>query len=524
MKKKILTFLCALCMILPCAFIMTACGDNPPQDNPPPSNGSSLSVGTDLPEIYFTNADAIAFDDPELGENGNYAIWIADFYDKDTLQVLYDNEPVTLSYCDTPNYENKNICANVRKIATFSIPKDEEGEHNVTCSVDEEELELKFVSNGQEFTDDEEAILADWYFPTVNEENNFLSVLDTDFTLKTTYTEITCAYSPETAIGMPYACKKDMGYYDDFNILQPTSPELCLGNAWAESAGDYDYAFSILGFEENPIFTSKEIELTFVKERLKISSFDIRGDNWMSSILTIVDGEEEYRMGYIAGHNWNSNHTNDIKIYIEPYTNVDLSNVEVYIYDTKMTLLSDPEKQNKKYFVIPAGTMPVSYSSSEFYGWYDYKTFDIDVRNVDVSNADFITNFTVTTNNNNIAVGPDAIKYYVSNGVTYYLPNQQATACYSAEGQNIRPSSVTFNGTTFDLSDYVYRNNSVPVWDYLGDEPSQYRDATDSYYTYHVTIGTKPVEISVTFNADGSLFTLYIHFTLTGSTTVYFEV
>lgn len=244
----------------------------------------------------------------------------------------------------------------------------------------------------------------------------------------------------------------------------------------------------------------------------------------MSSILTIVDGEEEYRMGYIAGHNWNSNHTNDIKIYIEPYTNVDLSNVEVYIYDTKMTLLSDPEKQNKKYFVIPAGTMPVSYSSSEFDGWYDYKTFDIDVRNVDVSNADFITNFTVTTNNNNIAVGPDAIKYYVSNGVSYYLPNKQAAACYSAEGQNIRPSGVTFNGTTFDLSDYVYRNNSVPVWDGLGDEPSQYKDATDSFYTYHVTIGTKPVEIDVTFNADGSLSTLYIHFTLTGSTTIHFTV
>jgi len=34
MKKKFLSFILAICLIIPCAFMMTACGDNPPPEKP----------------------------------------------------------------------------------------------------------------------------------------------------------------------------------------------------------------------------------------------------------------------------------------------------------------------------------------------------------------------------------------------------------------------------------------------------------------------------------------------------------
>ena len=34
MKKKILSFLFAICLIIPCAFMLTACGDNPSSEDP----------------------------------------------------------------------------------------------------------------------------------------------------------------------------------------------------------------------------------------------------------------------------------------------------------------------------------------------------------------------------------------------------------------------------------------------------------------------------------------------------------
>ena len=35
MKKKFLSFVLAICLMIPCAFALTACGDNPPEDPPP---------------------------------------------------------------------------------------------------------------------------------------------------------------------------------------------------------------------------------------------------------------------------------------------------------------------------------------------------------------------------------------------------------------------------------------------------------------------------------------------------------
>ena len=34
MKKKLLSFILAVCLIMPCALVLSACGNNPPPENP----------------------------------------------------------------------------------------------------------------------------------------------------------------------------------------------------------------------------------------------------------------------------------------------------------------------------------------------------------------------------------------------------------------------------------------------------------------------------------------------------------
>ena len=98
MKKKFLSFLFAICLILPCAFILTACGDNPPPDNSPPegTTGSLIMEVVPQQDIWLLRADANHYleDGAEMIEDGNYSIWFADYYDKDTLEVLYDGETI----------------------------------------------------------------------------------------------------------------------------------------------------------------------------------------------------------------------------------------------------------------------------------------------------------------------------------------------------------------------------------------------------------------------------------------------
>ena len=159
MKKKFLTFLMAVCLILPCLFLITACTNEPPDDppSPPGSTGSLIMDVIPQNEIWLLKADANHHleEGAEFVEDGNYSIWFADYYDKDTLEVLYDGETIsTLTLLETPGYEDKVFGLNVRKIATFSLPEFDPGDHNLTIDVKEEELNIKFVSDGQVFSED----------------------------------------------------------------------------------------------------------------------------------------------------------------------------------------------------------------------------------------------------------------------------------------------------------------------------------------------------------------------------------
>ena len=522
MKKKILTFLFALCLILPCAFIMTACGDNPPPDAPPPAGGASGSLVMDVvPEkdLWLLKADANHYleEGAEIVEDGNFSIWLADYYDKDTLEVLYDGEQIsTLTMLETPGYNNKSIGLNVRKIATFQVDLMSTGDHNLIIDVKEEELSVKIVSDGQTFTEEELAILSDWYFPN-NDNRDFASAMDDEsFEIKTTYSQLSCDK------GIVYECKKPMGYYDEFAIFKSVNLNYLPGNYCEEQPTNYSQNL-ILDIQPNDFaFDTRDIELTFHKERLIFAHLYIEGDNASSWIFSYY--KDDVSMGDPGGCEiFLSTREFDLNIYLEEYPNVDLSNVEVYINDTKMELKTDPNKNNQRYFTIPSDKLPIDYVINRHLHVSEVRNFYIDIRNVDVSNANFITTFNVTANNN-IETSGTVPTYLVKGGVSYHIPNKGAGASFGfAEWEeSCRPKSVNFNGTTFNLSNYVYKNSNVPVWDGLGEEPKASKDATDTFYYYNVTIGGKPVKIVTTFNDAGQLTYLTLQFILTGSTNIEF--
>lgn len=530
MKKKFLSFIFAICLILPCAFIMTACGDNPPPDNPPPpgSTGSfEIRLNTESDEnegVWILPADATdCFGNNDVVEDGNYSIWLADFYDKDTLEVKYDNTPVDVTLCETPGYENKTFGLNPRKIATFSVPAQVTGDHVLDITVEEEELELKFVSNGQELTDDERAVLADWYFPAEGEDITFASVLDSNYRIKATYSKLKNIGSADELCGIPLACKQKFGYYKDYVVWLGVDEKILPIAQYYAGTGNYEYSLLVDYYHGEygnmDGYPTREIELTFYKDNLQLATLELEGENEYSGILTIVDGEQEFNLGSYAGGTWSPLNENDIKIYLEPYAGVDLSNVEVYINDTKMTLNVDPEKNNKKYLVIPKGTLPVDYYNSDKIPAGKSIGFELFIENVDISNANLISNFTVSTNSSIVEERSGGTHYFVKDGVKYYKPNAYVWASYEDGGENAKPASVKFNGTTFNLSSYTVKNMSIPIGDsYSGLDA--WRDENGQFFDYDLTIGSKQVHLSISFNDDGTVFDFSIGFALTGSTNI----
>ena len=55
-----------------------------------------------------------------------------------------------------------------------------------------------------------------------------------------------------------------------------------------------------------------------------------------------------------------------------------------------MTLNVDPEKNNKKYFVIPKGTLPIDYYNADKFQQGQSEDFEVILKNVDISSANLI--------------------------------------------------------------------------------------------------------------------------------------
>ena len=507
MKKKLLTFLFAICLIIPCALIMTACnsGNPPPSDPPPIPPEQSYTINNQATEgIWITEQDS---DSPfsnavvEMEGSKTYAIWLSDIYDKDTLQVLFDTTTLSLDFLSDPDYEERVITESPRKIATFTIPAVTEGIHNITSSVEEEELTVKFVGSLDDFNSDQISVLNNWCLPLAD-GRSFAEIMGTDFTITTTFSELHHK-------GFSYTCKKSFGYYLTPAIFQSVEPEYRVPVEYKGGENNNEFIFNI---DSGSGFTSKEIEITFDVSVLSKSSLQISGLNKNSHILHFVNGDEHFYGSY----GWSVDNPNDIKIYLENCEGVNLEDVEVYIYDTQIDLQLD---DNKWYFTIPSDTLPIDYYEGSVEGFILNNTYGRDfplvIKNVVIDeNADLFTQFTVTNTNPSIDMNTELKEYYTTEeGVTYYMPNNLAILTFSFE-TNIESASITINNNTISLNDYI-----EPNLDLTQDEnQDSYRDEDGNYYYNNVESIINFLHI--TFDESGSITYMHIDFNVSNDTTV----
>ena len=108
MKKKFLTFLFAICFMLPCAFIMTACGGNPPPEEP------TLEGYT----IFIKDEETSTFE-CVLGEKAirpGDVVVVSKWSDETKNAIVPFNDfELSVSWYDWINEEEKKLLSNTYK-------------------------------------------------------------------------------------------------------------------------------------------------------------------------------------------------------------------------------------------------------------------------------------------------------------------------------------------------------------------------------------------------------------------------
>lgn len=554
MKKKIFMFLLSLFFILPGTVLLTACGDD---DS---SGGSSSGFSMEIANgIYFTNTDVETFDpqhDEELwweffnSGSGDVAVWAADYYDKDSLKICLNEEELELTLLDAgDDYATRYLSPKCRKLATFTWDfnwQENTGDWELKATADEAQINIRFVSNGQTFSEEEQAILSDWCM-TDAEGKDLLSLMDSDYVINTTYCallnygnlyeDVPEGYVP-TVSGIRYFCKKTVGYYKDAMFFNPVDSNIQLGQIGGKSENYNNRVVGVANIDETLYggnYVPQNFDITFDKEYLCLAKLELYGNNfnyYTYGIVSVYNGNTKIE-NY---DNWLSNNENDITIYLEPYDGVDLSNVEVYIYNTKMNLKTDPQN-GKKYFVIEKGKLPIDYYTYTEEQELGLNMYDVDIRNVDIlSDCGLFTTFELKYSTNKVSMDTNVKRYYQDdNGVTYYMPNQNGYIFFSCLSYitTERPSEIIINGTHFDIRGYVKNNkDNLPnaddsqyedyTTDQLDKELGSYYKENNSFvdYTYNVKIGSKDTKIIFGLQNNNVDYYLNFFFAIAENTTL----
>lgn len=532
MKKKFLTFLFAICLIIPCALIMTACNNgNPPPTDPPPGGTGSLIVGEGTErDVAFLHADAQNIDDMIDLQDGRYSVWIADYFDMTTLKVYYDEEQVDLTYCNLDGYEQRVLGLDMRKIATFSIPVNQTGDHVVSYTVEEEEITLTFVSPTEGFTEAELEVLSDWYL--TDADKSFSEIIDTDYELKTTFTQLTRCYTEFLDNDIQITCGKPIGYYKypaQFDVVSD-EPDYSSASIYAGGEERNQYVISVMPFVLEQGFADRNIQLTPRKEHLRLSSLSITGDNaWAEILMTYYeDGDPNWN---VPGNKvWNATNDEPVRVYLNERAGADLSEIQVYIYETLMELKVDELNENKRYFEIPVGALPADYYELKpnTINYDQATTFEVIIKNVSITENYFATEAKISAHSSiNTSLLPD--KYYVENEVVYYITGRKTDATFFfGEGSSLRPQSIKFKDNTtnrvIDISDYVYINTDVhegseedgfDAWRYAANAQK-----SEWWYNYKIKIGEKDAVLTILFDKYDSIFTMSLNFVYTGNTEI----
>lgn len=523
MKRKTLLFILALVFIFPCAILLTACGGD--------KNALNITVTSSSDRVAIMDIGAESEFDTRYAGSGctqtEYSVWVQDCCDKDTLKVYLDGTEITLTeVVDANEYASRQLSTNKRKIATFKLDKNLKGNHNITYTVDIENVTIRFVDNNQfsSYTESEKKTLKDWYF---TESDGTLS----DSLYDLLYAQVFSGAQPysfdipydQLNNSIKYTCSKPLGYYYSYFFWLVSEGAPISGVSYINETTDGDIRYSHyvgMPFDSVDVAIPNDSPVDIYA----VSAVNNHGDsivglaklgirNIEDSSGTTVDYEiYQIKNGDIRTNagvtTWTITNENDIKVYFEHREGADFTNLKVYLYEQEVTLHADGED---RYFVLEKGKLPIDYCSDlNILNEYAYL---IRVEGIELSD-DYFAIITATTkldndSSQNYLSAINSRKYFWDNGVIYHIKNEQVDASYAFVIDSATLTGLYFNDELIDLSDKNTFRTDLPKHDvdYTGSDFAWEDDAISGNYYYRIT----------TNNGDNILIKIIID-TLDGDT------
>lgn len=521
MKHKKMLFILALIFIFPCALLLTSCDSGGGGQN-----NSSLFIEVEISEgIYLTDINSVSIHENIQMGNGNYtdyAVWLQDGCDKDTLKVYLDGNEVALTeVVDADEYANRLLSSEFRKIATFKLGSKLDGKHKLTCSVDMETVTIKLVDHNQfaHYNEEEKSVLKDWYF---EESDGTLS----DSLYDLLNDQVNSGAEPysfdvpfnELDDAIQYACSKPYGYYNNYffwlakDDVEQERPIAGMSYINETTDGDIRYSHysgSPLGRE--PIIAKDEVVEIYIKSaysnsdgnaemklsELRISNEEDTSGTSVDYAIYQIDKNGDNSRTSAGATTWTAKNENDIKVYFEHREGVDFSNLKVYLYGQEVTLHADGED---RYFVIEKGKLPVDYCSdlTKLFEYY----FMIRVEGIEITEGTFpVISATTNIDNEYTNYSYTEVKGYYKDGDTIYcLSGEKATVQYDIVSYKTL-SKLVFNDEEIDLSDKI----SIRDIEGLPVDHEDY-DGTENEWVYNTEYSLNYYYRVTTTNGDKLVF------------------
>ncbi len=381
MKKKLLVFLMAICLIISCALFLTACASDPASQGPR-SPVTAFSFEADGANIALRDGAAVSVDEEYMpvfdGGTNEFSLWLSDNYNRDTLKVYLNGKEIEWTQIDYPDYDNRKLdYFNNRKIGTFALT-DLKGEVNITATCKEEVVNLVFSQ--QEIEDaDKLEILDKFYFVTYDEQDNevktsFKTVANEGFTIKSTCTQLSSSDNGIDGIwtkGILVESDAKIGYYNHTQMIVSQAEGIFAGWDAHVCAENKYQSYMIVNADGG---YTKEICLSFNIEEIKKSTLGFFGWNVNNTIFSYNYQE------------WEADFNQPITITLNNYQGVNFENAKAVIYSTEM----DFENVDGHYKItIPAGKLPMDYLNEDLgeKSIVNPNGFSLELIGVDIQNA-----------------------------------------------------------------------------------------------------------------------------------------
>ncbi len=417
MKKKFLTFMFVINLILPCVFILTACGGK-----------------KEYCEVSQDGTSCVSFDGTmggiEKGKSSTYDIYIEDCYDLGTLKIFANGSEI--SWAMKSDYVNDGIVQRLQElVGTVTLSNITDNiELSATCEFKKINVSLT-IKEGATNID----VLND--FKVYGKTETLLESVQNSTVFETPYNQIS-----ETNQVLRIECDKHIGYYEFYDEMTDGTTTI---KGVIETDG-YRLASnpSVVGWKSYSILTNVINYSGNLPENISI---EIDPDDLtINSELTIDNGA-----GSIVTFSRNKFASNDIEstITIADISGANYENAVLKINGN--VVIEQGEMVTRKTYQITS--LPILYGR-------DYEdVYMITLEGLDLSEVAGLYSTTYIDNGAGAAFSPWFNSYYTDENIKYFEATEPTTNTILIYDWNSEVETITISSTegeiTIDLSNDV---------------------------------------------------------------------